>query len=181
MNEKLAKAYEPERDEKFTPVFVYTQNMFVRGEVVTKETMRVSTWLRTAAMPEYVHLFKAQVLIFGGGAPTSATFHELLIPTVHIAAFHMQPPAKDPLDFDETEQNRKMEPTTALLGTFRIFGYIRMASQMDLGKNLEINRSMFLSFYDAEISNPLLANMGVIRVPMLLIRPAGVSFGLKTS
>lgn len=181
MNESLAKAYVLDRDEKLTPVFVYTSNMFVRGEVVTKESMRVSTWLRTAAMPEYVHLLKAQVLLFGGATPLSANYHELLIPTSYVLAFHMQPPAKDPIDYDETEQNRKMEPATVLVGTFRIFGHVRMAAQLDITKNLDVNRSMFMSFYDAEISNPILANMGVIRVPMLLIRPAGVSFGLKTA
>ncbi|MFZ6027212.1 MAG: hypothetical protein ACOYYS_05805 [Chloroflexota bacterium] len=181
MNETLAKAYELERDEKLTPVFVYTDNLFVRGEVITKESMRVSTWLRTAAMPEYVHLLKAQALIFGAGTPLSASFHEMLIPTAHVLAFHLQPPAKDPIDYDETEQNRKMEPATLLIGTFRIFGHVRMAAQLDLAKNLDVNRSMFMSFYDAEISNPTLANMGVIRVPMLLVRPAGVNFCLKTA
>jgi hypothetical protein len=181
MNEKFAKAYPLERDEKLTPVFVYTSNMLARGEAITKETMRVSTWLRTAAMPEYVHLMNAQVLIFGSGAPASASFNEMLIPTAQISAFHMQPPAKDPVDYDESEQNRKMEPVTALLGAFRMFGHMRMATHVDLGKNMEVNRSTFVSFYDVEISNPALTNMGVIRVPFALIRPAHCCLGLKTS
>jgi hypothetical protein len=181
MNEKLSKAYQLERDEKLTQVFIYTPNMFARGEVITKETMRVSTWLRTAAMPEYVHLMNAQVLIFGGGAPASSSFHEMLIPSHQISAFHLQPTLKDPLDYDETEQNRKMEPATALFGTFRIFGHMRMAAQLDVGKNMEVNRSTFLSFYDVEISNPSIPNMGVIRVPFALIRPAHAYLGLKTS
>lgn len=181
MNEKLAKAYQLERDEKLTPVFIYTQNMFLRGEAITKESMRVSTWLRTAAMPEYVHVCNGQALIFGMGAPSSSAFNEMLIPTSKIAAFHIQPPAKDPIDYDETEQNRKMEPVTALIGTFRFFGYMRMAAQLDLGKNMEVNRGVFVSFYDLEVSNPGLANMGVMRVPFALLRPLECYFGLKTS
>jgi hypothetical protein len=181
MDGQIAKAYQLERDEKLTPVFIYTANMFARGEVVTKEAMRVSTWLRTAAMPEYVHLMNAQALVFGGSAPASITFNEMLIPSHQIGAFHMQPPAKDPLDYDESEQNRKMEPVTVLLGTFRIFGHMRMATQIDVSRNMEVNRSSFMSFYDVEISNPGLPNMGVMRVPFALIAPAHVYFGMKTS
>lgn len=178
---QLAKAYELAADEKLTPVFVYTSTMFVRGQVITKENMRVSTWLRTVAMPEYVHLCKAQALSFYGRAPISNAFDEMLIPTEQIAVFHIQPPAQDPIDYDETEQNRKMEPVTLLVGTFRFVGHIRMAAQLYVAKNLEIERSQFVSFYDIEISNPILPKMGTIRVPMALIRPSYLYFGLKTS
>ena len=54
-------------DDKGTLVMVYTQNMLARGEVVTRQGVRVSTWLRTQGVPEYIHLFKPTVLHFGSG------------------------------------------------------------------------------------------------------------------
>jgi len=178
---KLAKAYEKMADEKLTPTIFYTQNMFIKGEALSKENIRVSTWLRTVAMPDFVHIFNAQLLVFGAGAVQSATYQELLVPTPQILAYHMLPPAKDAVDYDEAEPNRKMEPCTLLVGTFRMNGHVRMASQFDLCKNLEVNRSSFMSIYEVEISNPALPNMGVIHVPMMLIRPNTVAFGLRTS
>ena len=55
-------------DDKSTSVMVYTQNMLARGEVLTKQGVRVSTWLRTQGVPEYIHLFKSSVLHVGSGA-----------------------------------------------------------------------------------------------------------------
>ncbi len=178
---KLAKAYERAADEKLTPVILYTQNAFVRGDAVCKENIRVSTWLRTAAMPEFVALFNAQMLVFGGGAPQSSSFNELLVPSAVVIAYHMVPPAKDQLDYDEREPNRKLEPCTLLVGTFRIQGFMRISVQLTIGKSLEVGRTSFLSLYDAEVSNPGLPNLGVMRVPMLLFRPTLVSYGMRTS
>jgi hypothetical protein len=35
-----------------------------------------------------------------------------------------------------------------------------------------------MSIYDADISNPLLPQMGHLTVPMLLVRPSQVLFGM---
>src|SRR6266542_6736405 len=54
-------------DERTTPVMLYTQESFVRGEVVTKESVhRINIWLRTDGALKYMHLLKPQVLVFGG-------------------------------------------------------------------------------------------------------------------
>jgi hypothetical protein len=42
-------------DEKSTLVMIYTQNMLVRGEVVTRQGVRVSTWLRTQGVASLKH------------------------------------------------------------------------------------------------------------------------------
>ena len=55
-------------DEKSTLVMTYTQNMLVRGEVVTRQGVRVSTWLRTQGVPEYIHLFKPPCFILGAAS-----------------------------------------------------------------------------------------------------------------
>lgn len=56
-------------DEKVTPIMIYTHNALVRGELVTKVITRVNIWLRMQAQVHYIHVHKAQALMFGGRSP----------------------------------------------------------------------------------------------------------------
>jgi len=56
-------------DEKFSTVMVYTHTMLVRGDIVLKENVRASIWLRTQGAPTFIHLNKPQVVVFGGTPP----------------------------------------------------------------------------------------------------------------
>lgn len=165
-------------DEKMTPVMIYTQNSLIRGSVITKENIRVSTWLRQAGAPEFLHLRNANVLILGASLQ-SQNFPDFFLSTPQVCAFHLLPPASDPMDYDETEPNRKMEPLTVLVGTFRFNGHMRMAAITDLTTHLSIIRSPLISIYNIEISNPNLQAMGVLKVSMALVRTSLVSFGSK--
>jgi hypothetical protein len=167
----LPKSYTLQAGDKATPVMVYTLTTLVRGEIITKEHMRVSTFLRTQAAPEFLGLYNAQVLVFGG--PTGiqqSNYSEYYISTQQILAYHMVPPAKDPADYDPSEPNRKMEPATMLVGTFRFNGLLRMATQSNLNKYLEVARESFLSLYDVEITNPGLPSASALKVAMALGR-----------
>src|SRR5512140_1417720 len=101
-------------DEKATLVMVYTLNMLVRGEIVTKERMRVGIWPRSQGVPNLVHIFKPSVLLFGGGAPKSFSVEEIFVPTVSMIGFHMALPSDEPLDYDERELNRSLNPVSML-------------------------------------------------------------------
>lgn len=165
------KPYTLEASEKASPVMVYTLTTLARGEIITKEQLRVSTFLRTQAAPEFVGLYNAHVLVFGGpGGIQQASFSEYYIPTQNILAYHLVPPVKDPVDYDPSEPNRKMEPAALLVGTFRFSGFLRMATQSNLGKYLELARESFFSFYDVEITNPGLPSASVLKVPIVLAR-----------
>jgi len=174
------KAYTLAEDEKTTLVMMYTANMLIRGEVITKTSLRVSIWLRTQSAPEFMHLLKVNVLTLGGGGPAkSASLPELIVPTEEVLAFHMAPPTFDPVDYDETEANRVMEPVSVLVGTFLMNGFMRLSTQSDVATNLSVTHSKWISLYDLGISNPYLANMGVMKVPMALFRVSRVMFGLN--
>jgi hypothetical protein len=165
------KPYTLDVGEKITPVMVYTHNLLARGEVITKEQMRVSTWLRTQGAPEFVGLYNAQVLIFGSSTGIQqASYSELYVPTQEVLAYHILPPNKESVDFDPNEPNRKMEPTVMLIGSFRFNGHVRLATQSKLNKYLEIARETFFSFYDVEITNPGLPSSSALKVPMVLAR-----------
>jgi hypothetical protein len=164
-------------DEKTATVMVYTLNMLARGEVITKENTRVSIWLRTQGVPNHLHILKPQVIMFGGVPPKSVALGEVFIPTTQVIGFHLAPPAQDPLDFDTTELNRVMQPVEVLLGSFIMKGKIRISTQTDIATSLDVMRMAWVSVYDADVANPYLPQFAM-HVPMLVVNPGQVSFGL---
>ena len=164
-------------DEKKTLVFIYTQDSLVRGEVVTKETIMVSRWLRTDSAPNFMQILNAQLIMIGGGAVKTFNYPELLFPTGNCIGFHISPPASDPLDYEEDEPNRIMAPVHLIVGSFIMEGELRVSSQTEISTSLDVSRSAWMSFYNANISNPYLPTMKM-SVPMLIIRPEEVTFAV---
>ena len=176
------KPYTLDVGEKATPVMIYTMNTLARGEVITKDHIRVSTWLRTQGAPDFVGLYNAHVLIFGSSTGIQqASFPEYFVSTQQILAYHLVPPAKEPLDYDPSEPNRKMEPTILLIGSFRFNGHLRMATQSTLNKYLEVARESFFSLYDVEITNPGLPSASALKVPIVLARLNAAILALRSA
>jgi hypothetical protein len=163
------KSYTLGPEEKATPLMVYTQHHLSWGELVSKELVRVSTWLRTPTAPNYLTLRDAQVL-YAAGSAVAVPCRELYIPAQEVLAYHMLPPAADPPDYDPQEPNRKLEPVTVLLGAFRFDGHLRMASSVDLGRFLDVMSEKWTSFYEVTISLPQRPNMKPVHVPYVLLR-----------
>jgi hypothetical protein len=151
---------------------IYTPSSLFWGSIVVKQMIRISTWLRTNTVPDRICLLNAKALVTTSGtnARPPASFSELHVSVTQIQAFHLVPPAKDPIDFDPTEPNRKMEPVNVLAGSFFIKGSIRISANGNLRKFLEVNREAFTAVYDAEISNQITPSMGNIAVPFILVR-----------
>ena len=164
-------------DEKTALVMLYTHNMLVRGEIVIKESLRVSIWLRTQGVPNYIHLHSPNVILIGGTPPKSLAYSELFIPTAEVIGFHLAPPAQEPLDYEAGEMNRRMQPVDMLVGSFMLKAKLRISTQTELATYLDVSRSSWLSVYEAEITNPYLPQFNT-HVPMLLVNPNHVSFGL---
>lgn len=168
----------PGNDEKVTNVMIYSHNSLVRGDVITKQNVRVSIWLRTQGVPNYVHLFNPQVLTFAGATPKSTTYQEMFFPTPQVVGFHISPPAAEPVDYDATEAGRRMVDINMMIGTFMVKAKSRISSHTDFATSIDVARSTWMSIYEAEISNSALPQMGVYRVSMLLVRPEQVSFAM---
>jgi hypothetical protein len=166
-----------EADDKTTMVMVYTHNALIRGEVVTKQAVRVSIWLRTEGAPVYMHLLKPLIVTFGGSPIRPVRFPEAFVPISDVIAFHIVPPVTEPMDYEENEKNRMMQPIVALIGTFTAHGAVRISTQTALGTSLEVSRTVWMSLYDSDVTNPFMPNMSV-HVPMMLIRPEKVAFAL---
>jgi hypothetical protein len=165
-------------EERLVTVMVYTNDMLARGELIARENARVSIWLRTQGVPNYIHLHKPQVISFAGGAPKTFSFSELFIPTAQVTAFHLAPPAAEPLDYEASEQNRMMQTVEVMVGSFILKGKLRISMQTDVATSLDVMRTTWLSIYEAEIVNPYLPQFHV-NVPMLLVNSNEVSLGIQ--
>jgi hypothetical protein len=170
------KSYTLGGDEKATPVMVYSMTSLAWGEVITKEQVRVNTYLRTLN-PDYVSLYEARILPMGFAPNQAIAFSELHIRTPKVIAFHLLPNAvEEPMDFDPTEANRKMEPVTVLVGPFRFDASIRISNLLDLAKYVEITKDLFVSLYDAAVTCPSMPKLGTVRTPLVLVRRDASSF-----
>ena len=156
---------------KSSTIMIYNQTHLVRGEVITPEVVRVSTWLRTQGAPEYIHIYNAHIFQQGiSGSAQSMSFSEYYFPTNLVSAYHLVPPAADPLDYDPSEPNRRVMPVKVLIGGFSLNGNLRMTINTSLSRFLNVDREPFISLYDIEISNPAIPAMGIIHVPFALVR-----------
>jgi hypothetical protein len=164
-------------DEKTTPVMLYSRNSVIRGEAVVKQNVpRVNIWLRTDGAPRYVHILKPQVLVFGGSPAKALSYSELYFPTSDVIAFHTLPPTDEPLDYDSSEADRKMEAVELLIGTFVMKGNIRISTHTEVGTSLEVARVSWMSVYDVWITNPSLPQMPALQVSMVLVNPVHIAF-----
>ncbi len=164
-------------DEKMAVVVVYTPGILFRGEVVVKKLIRVNTWLRTNTAPDRICLYNTKAMVLSSeGAKKPSYFKELYISTKTINAFHLLPPATEPPDYDPTEPNRHMISVSALLNGFRFDGSMRLSTQSNLAKFLDITREAFIPMYDSQVSNQMIPSIGVLSVPYLLIRQENCAF-----
>ena len=169
--------YTLNEDEKAVRVMAYTQSNMFWGEVVVKGIIRVSTWLRTNSAPDRLTMYNVKVLATTvNNPPKPIELGEVNIAVSQLLAFHMAPPARDPVDYDETEPNRIMEPVALLFSTFRIDGNLRLSSRSSMSKFLEVTRENFTGIYDAKITNTIIPVMGTISVPFLLVRQESAFF-----
>ena len=169
--------YRLESDEKMAQVMIYTANSLLWGDLVVKSIIRVSTWLRTNATPDWLTIYNAGLLITNQGTNARpANFIELHVPVTQVFAFHLMPPAQDPLDFDPTELNRRMEPVNAIISSFVVKGNMRISANATLKKFIEVTHENFTGLYDAEISSLTLQNFGPIKLPYVLVRQAATIF-----
>ncbi len=165
-------------DEKSTTVMVYTQNQLVRGELVTKQSARVSIWLRMQGQVNYMQVRKPQVLSFGGPLTKSVVFDEIYLPIAQLCAFHMVTQGDEPLDYDPGEPNRAMKEVNLLLGNFGIKGKVRISTHADFATGLEVAHAGWLSLYEAEIVPLFVPQFPVFQAQMMLVNPKFASFGV---
>lgn len=171
-----AATYQLEQGDKATDITAYTVQAMIRGDLVTREAIRVSTWLRTPGLPDYASMYNAKVLrAVGTGEAQFLEFDEFHTPVAPIIALHMTPPNEDPIEHDPSEQNRKMVPITAIAGPFRFDGSWRMPQHLTVSKQMALLRDPFISLYDVTVVSALEPERET-KVAMVVMRPGAFSF-----
>ena len=90
------------------------------------------------------------------------------------------PSHTEPLDYDENEPNRKMEPILAQVGKFKFNAYARMSSQTNIKSYVEVARSEFISLYDLEIFQTNKPNQPPMNVDNAQVRPTTAIFSNRS-
>ena len=165
-------------DEKATTVLIYTENALIRGELVTKQTARVSIWLRMQVEVNYLHVHKPQVLAFGGPLTKSMISDEMYCPITQVYGFHLAPPADEALDYDASEPNRAMKDVNLMLGSFNVKGKLRISTHSDFAKSIEAAHTGWLSVYEAEVTPLFVPSFPAMQAPLMLVNPRVVSLGV---
>lgn len=170
-------AYHLEPGEKVVPVMVYTATTILCGDVVIKEQIRASTWLRTNIAPDWIPLLNARCILANTTGETKPVIlPQAFVATSEVVIFHLMPPQTDPLDYDPNEPNRKMEPVTVLAGPYRIDAFIRLAARANLAHFIDVSHETFTSLYNAEITRIDLPSRQPMRIPYILVRQAKAVF-----
>ncbi len=172
--------FDIEADEKAIQMMVYIPFGIYWGTAIVKQGVRLSTWLRGQAAPDYIRLVDAKGLVTtAGGQPNPSAYQETNIPSDYVMAYHMLPPAVDPVDYDPSEPNRIMAPVTMSIGTFICKGQIRMSTLITLDKFLNFTHEEFTPVYTAEIYCPIMSSLGTLKVPYLQVRKNHTIFSLS--
>lgn len=175
-------SYTLQSGDKAATVMVYTQTLLAWGDVILKESIRPSTWLRTQAIPHFARLYDVQVLKISQNCSLKpVSYNDLFVPSCQIIAYHLKPPTSDPLDYEPNEPHRKMEPLTALVGSFRFDGCLRMSQQSDIDRTLDVVKEAFIGLYDLTISLPDAPGFGQIHTPFALVRCDSLLYSSRTA
>ena len=177
MTQPSNSTFQPDQDEKLTPVMIYTAHKLIWGKALSKQLIHVSYWLMSDMAPNYITLVDAQVLIFGAGQTTATLKIPFLnIQTSQINAYHILPPADESPYFGADEPNRKMEPVTVLSSIFRFDASIRMATQSNLYRFLNVTKEEFIPLFDILMTSPVLPAIKGVKSPFALVRQSTAAF-----
>jgi hypothetical protein len=172
--------YHLDPGDKATGITAYTLQSVVRGDLVTRDAIRVSTWLRTPGLPDYASMFNVTLMrAVGTGEPEVNEFDEFHMPVAPIIALHMTPPNEDAIEHDPMEQNRKMVPVTAVSGPHRFEGSFRMPQHLTLTKQMSLLRDPFITLFDVTVLSVLEPEKET-KVLMVVMRPGQFSFAPRS-
>ncbi len=162
-------------DDKTVPVMIYSPQRIIWGNIISRKTIRVSTWLKTEMAPNFLTITDAQIMLFGAGEIIGKMKFPLLhVQKEQIIAYHILSPADESPYFDENIPNRKMEPVTIIAGIYRFDGMLRMAEQTDIYSYLSVQKVNFISVFDVSMTCPLLPSLTGIRVPFAMVNQTWV-------
>jgi hypothetical protein len=158
-------------EETTTSLMFYTNQGLVWGDLVHHEQVLPGRLLVGISTPDMITLYNAQVMVTEANfIARPVKYAELFLHEHNVLAYHLTPPNEDHLDYDTTEPHRVMTPITAHVGPFKVKAQMRISERTTVKTNLDVAKSEFLTFYDAEITHPHNPNMAPIKNNQVYIR-----------
>ncbi len=167
-------------DDKLVQTMIYTPQKLIWGQLVSKQAIRVSTWLQTDMAPDYFFMKDAQTLLVSPGQNIPPIKSQKLhIHTQQIIAYHVLPPVDESPFYDPNEPNRRMAAATASVGWFQFDCFVRLAELSEMATFLGAQKGEFFPIFDAAMHCPVLPAIKGIKTPFALVRQSEVTFAEK--
>lgn len=142
------KAYTLEADEKASLVMIGTPDVLVWGDLVTKEAVRMSTFLISVAQ-DFVPMRDVKALFL---APVEQAppveRHTLHIKQEEILMF-FEMGTSEPLP--EETQTRQYAPVEIIVGSFQLEGKLLKSPMATIENTLQVTRAVYIPIYEATI------------------------------
>ena len=158
-------------EETSTTMMFYINQGLVWGDIVHHNQALPGRLLVGASTPDTISVYNAQLMFTESNfISRPAKYTETYIHAENVLAYHLMPPLEDQLDYDPTEPHRMMTPILAYIGPFKAKLQMRISERTTVRTNLEVSKSDFITFYDAEITHPHNPNMAPIKNNLVYIR-----------
>lgn len=166
-------------EETTTSLMFYTTQGLVWGEVVHNKQVLPGRLLVGISTPDMITLYNAQVMFTEANFISRPVKHkELFIHEHNVLAYHLTPPAQDQIDYDPTEPHRIMTPVGVHIGAFQAKVQMRISDRTSVKTNLDVSKSEFITFYDAEVTHPHNPNMPPIKNNLIYTRMRSAIFSV---
>jgi hypothetical protein len=157
--------------ETSTSLMFYTTQGLIWGDFVHHKEVLPGRVLVGASTPDILTLYNAQVMFTEANYLSKPVKHkEIFIHADNVLAYHITPPKEDKIDYDPTEPHRMMTAIKVHIGPFLAKAQMRISDRTTVKTNLEVSKSEFITFYDAEITHPQNPKMPPIKNNLVYTR-----------
>jgi hypothetical protein len=161
------RSYTLKPGEKATKVMIGTSDLLIWGDLVTKEQIRVSSFLATLA-EDFVPLQDAKILFLAPAQQAAPVDRPTIYVKLEEILIFYAMGDEEPLP-EETEV-RRYEPVEAIVGSFQIEGALLKAPIATLQNLLLVTKEDYMSIYQAKIRHVAKSWLGTFSGNMLLVR-----------
>ncbi len=160
-------AYTLGPDEKATQVMIGMSDVLVWGNLVTKETVRMSVFLNTLA-EEFVPLHDVKVLFLAPSQQVTPMARASLYVKLEEIVLFFAMNDQEPLP-EETE-TRQYVPIEAIAGSYQLEGKILKPPMSTLQNMLLVSRAMYLPIYEATIRHVAKPWLGTLTARLVQVQ-----------
>jgi hypothetical protein len=161
------EAYTVAQDEKVTRVMIGTPEILVWGDLVTKQSVRMSVFLNTLA-EDFVPLRNVKILFLAPTeqmAPLERAF--LFVKLEEILLFFAM---HDTEPLPQEAETRRYEPAEVLVGSYQVKGKVLKSPMSTFHNMLLISRYAYIPLYEASVHHIAKPWLGAFSSNLIQVR-----------